>query len=86
MADLRHRLVNALVAKYQAQILEAQANIDVLLETRVGVAEHPGLIETLDIEVAKLAEAEDKLGTVNANLIVPAAPKVVQYTNRLTLM
>tara|TARA_Y100000389_G_scaffold1420_1_gene1436 strand:+ start:609 stop:842 length:234 start_codon:yes stop_codon:yes gene_type:complete len=77
MADLRHRLVNALVAKYQAQILEAQANIDVLLETRVGVAEHPGLIETLDIEVAKLAEAEDKLGTVNANLIVPAAPKVV---------
>lgn len=77
MADLRNRLVQALVAKYQAQILEAQANIDVLLETRVGVAEHPGLIETLDIEVAKLAEAEDKLGTVNANLIVPAAPKVV---------
>lgn len=77
MADLRHRLVSALVAKYQAQILEAQANIDVLLETRVGVAEHPGLIETLDIEVAKLAEAEDKLGTVNANLIVPPAPKVV---------
>lgn len=77
MADLRDRLVSALVAKYQAQILEAQANIDVLLETRVGVAEHPGLIETLDIEVAKLAEAEDKLGTVNANLIVPAAPKVV---------
>ena len=77
MADLRDRLVNALVAKYQAQILEAQANIDVLLETRVGVAEHPGLIETLDIEVTKLAEAEDKLGTVNANLIVPAAPKVV---------
>ena len=77
MADLRNRLVQALAAKYQAQILEAQANIDVLLETRVGVAEHPGLIETLDIEVAKLAEAEDKLGTVNANLIVPAAPKVV---------
>lgn len=77
MADLRDRLVSALVAKYQAQILEAQANIDVLLETRVGVAEHPGLIETLDIEVAKLAEAEDKLGSVNANLIVPAAPKVV---------
>ena len=77
MADLRDRLVSALVAKYQAQILEAQANIDVLLETRVGVAEHPGLIETLDIEVTKLAEAEDKLGTVNANLIVPAAPKVV---------
>ena len=52
-------------------------NIQVLLETRVGVAEHPGLIETLDTEISKLAEAEDKLGTVNANLVVPIPPKVV---------
>jgi uncharacterized protein (DUF342 family) len=78
MANLiSDRLVNALVAKYQAQILEAQANIDVLLETHVGVAEHPGIIETLDHLVTQLADAEDKLNTVNDNLIVPTPPKVV---------
>jgi len=77
MAALRDNLVSALKAKYQAQILESMVNIQVLLETRVGVAEHPGLIETLDTEISKLAEAEDKLGTVNANLVVPIPPKVV---------
>lgn len=77
MADLRDNLVSALKAKYQAQILESMVNIQVLLETRVGVAEHPGLIETIDTEISKLAEAEDKLGTVNANFVLPIPPKVV---------
>ena len=70
-------LVNALVAKYEAQVQEHKANITVLLENRVGVAEHPGTIETLDAEVAKLAEAEDKLGTVRKNFVLPVTPKVV---------
>ena len=69
-------LVNALISKYEAQIAEHSANISVFLENGVGVAEHPGTIETLDAEVAKLAEAEDKLGTVRQfAAVVP--PKVV---------
>ena len=70
-------LVNALVAKYEAQVQEHKANIAVFLGNRVGVAEHPGTIETLDAEVAKLAEAEDKLGTVRKNFVLPVPPKVV---------
>ena len=68
MADLRDNLVSALKAKYQAQILESMVNIQVLLETRVGVAEHPGLIETLDTEISKLAEAEDMLNALKKHL------------------
>jgi len=73
---LREILVNALISKYEAQIAEHTANIAVFLESGVGVAEHPGTVETLDAEVSKLAEAEDKLATVRT-FVVPVPPKVV---------
>ena len=73
---MKELLVNALISKYQAAIAEHTANIAVMLEQSVGVAEHPGTIETLDLEVAKLAEAEDKLSTVK-QFSAPIPPKVV---------
>ena len=73
---IREILVNALITKYEAQIAEHTANIAVFLENGVGVAEHPGTVETLDAEVSKLAEAEDKLQTVRT-FVVPVPPKVV---------
>jgi hypothetical protein len=73
---MKEILVNALIAKYEAQIAEHTANIAIFLENGVGVAEHPGTVETLDTEVAKLAEAEDKLQTVR-QFSAPIPPKVV---------
>jgi len=73
---LKEVLVNALVSKYEAAIAVHSANIMVMLENGVGVAEHPGTIETIDGEVTMLAEAEDKLSTVKRfAAVVP--PKVV---------
>ena len=69
-------LVNALIAKYEGQIAEHSANIAVFLENGVGVAEHPGTVETLDAEVAKLAEAEDKLQSIK-QFALPVPLKVV---------
>jgi len=77
MKEMREPLIEALVAKYQAQIAEYKVNINVMLENGVGVAEHPGVIETLDAELGKLAEAEDKLLNVTNHFVKPAAPKVV---------
>lgn len=77
MKNLREGLLAALVAKYQAEIAEHKINIEVMLETHVGVAEHPGIIETLDAELGKLAEAEDKLMNVNSHFAKPIPPKVV---------
>jgi len=74
---IKDTLVNALIAKYEAQVAEHTVNIAVFLENGVGVAEHPGTVETLDAEVAKLAEAEDKLGSVKRNFVPVAPPKVV---------
>ena len=46
---MKEPIVNALIAKYKAQIAEHKVNIDVLLEKQVGVAEHPGIIETISL-------------------------------------
>lgn len=73
---MKEILVNALITKYEAQIAEHRANIAIFLENGVGVAEHPGTVETLDSEIAKLAEAQDKLGAVR-QFSAPIPPKVV---------
>jgi hypothetical protein len=42
-------------------------NIEVLLGSHVGLAEHGDIIQTLDLEVEKLAGLEDKLSSLKRN-------------------
>lgn len=58
-----NRLLEALVARYNGQILEAKANIDVYRNS-VGIGEHSDIVAEIDKQVAILAEAEDKLESV----------------------
>ena len=75
MKNLRENILAALIARYNASIAEAKVNIEVLLESHVGVAEHPGTVETIDGELAKLAE--DKLANIQKSFAAPIPPKVV---------
>jgi len=59
---MRAVILKALEDKYNADISEAEANLKVYLENPVGVAEHPDVVAEADKLVAKIAEAEDKLG------------------------
>ena len=59
---MRDVILKALEDKYNADISEAEANLKVYLENPVGVAEHPDVVAEADKLVAKIAEAEDKLG------------------------
>ena len=59
---MRSVILKALEDKYNADISEAEANLKVYLENPVGVAEHPDVVIEADKLVAKIAEAEDKLG------------------------
>ena len=60
MMDLK----NALIAYYEGQIAKHEYNISVYAKQPVGIGEHPDIFEAVDSEVAKLAEAHDKLGVV----------------------
>ena len=58
---LRIAIVNALDTRYEAQIAEAQATIKIYMESSVGIGEHPQHIDEVDKQLQKIAEAEEKL-------------------------
>jgi hypothetical protein len=57
-------LLNALTKKLEGEIEVAKANIMVYVKNPAGIGEHPGIIEAIETEVSKIAEANDKLETV----------------------
>ena len=54
-------MIVALRKMYEAEIAHAQANIDVYLNSPVGIGEHPDLVSAVDEQIDKMAHAEDKL-------------------------
>jgi predicted sugar kinase len=69
MSNYRERLVKALVKFYEGGIEAHKMNIEVLLGSHVGLAEHGDIIETLDSEVEKLSALEDKLEALNKHFV-----------------
>ena len=61
MNNYRERLIKALIKFYEGAIEAHVMNIEVLLGSHVGLAEHGDIIETLDAELDKLSSLEDKL-------------------------
>lgn len=64
MADL----LRALEKKYEGDIAVHTANIQVYQKNPTGIGEHPEIVQALDLEVAKLADAQDKLKAVQGVL------------------
>ena len=61
---MRKILIDALRAHYQGEIAKHKANVEVFLENSSGVGEHPDVVETISLEVTKIAEAEDNLNVL----------------------
>ena len=53
-------MINALRARYEADIAEADATVNIYLNNPVGIGEHPQHLEEVDKLMAKIAEAKDK--------------------------
>ena len=58
---MRNALLDALEARYEAQVSEADAIIKIYLENSVGIGEHPQHIDEVDKQLQKIAEADEKL-------------------------
>ena len=54
-------MINALRARYEADIAEADATVNIYLNNPVGIGEHPQHLEEVDKLLVKIAEAKDKL-------------------------
>ena len=58
---IKRAIVDALDARYNAQISEAEATIKIYMENSVGIGEHPQHIDEVDKLIQKIAEAEEKI-------------------------
>jgi hypothetical protein len=58
-------ILEALAAKYEADMQRLQVNINNYFSNSVGVAEHPDIVEEVDKLIEQVATAEEKLKIVN---------------------
>jgi predicted transcriptional regulator len=61
---MKKAILEALEARYNAQISEADATIKIYLENSVGIGEHPQHIEEIDKQIQKIADAQEKLRVI----------------------
>ena len=66
MSDM---LLQALKKKLEGDVAVAKANILIYKEKSVGIGEHPEIVQAIEMEIGKMAEAQDKLDTVNQLLL-----------------
>lgn len=67
-------LLQALAKKLEGDLAVAQANILIYKNKSVGIGEHPELVQAIETEVEKAAEASDKLSMVRKLLKMDVNP------------
>ena len=70
MSSLKYE---ALIKRYEADVAEAKAILEVYFSNAVGVGEHPQIIDEMDKQVEKLADAQGRLEILMA-LVSVAEP------------
>jgi|TARA_A100001011_G_scaffold129177_1_gene136135 hypothetical protein len=65
MEMLRRSILNALRARYEAEIAEADATANIYLDNSVGIGEHPQHLEEVNKQVEKIANAKEKLDVLD---------------------
>ncbi len=58
-------LLQALKKKLEGDVAVAKANIMIYKEKSVGIGEHPEIVQAIEMELSKAAEAQDKLNMCN---------------------
>ena len=66
----------------EGQIAKHTINAQVFMKNPVGVAEHPDTMETIEEELGKIAEFQDKLNALNAIGYSYPEPEEESYTEK----
>ena len=62
---MRRAILDALRARYDAEIAEADATANIYLDNSVGIGEHPQHIEEVNKQIEKIANAKEKLAVLD---------------------
>ena len=63
---MKRALIDALQARYEAEIAEADATINIYLTNSVGIGEHPQFIDEIDKQVQRIADAQEKIAVLRS--------------------
>ena len=63
---MRRALLQALEDRYNAEISNADATIQIYLNNSVGIGEHPQHLEEIDKLMQKIADAQEKLEVIKS--------------------
>ena len=66
---MKEKIVQALIKHAEGHIQKHIANVNILLEKQVGVAEHPDTLETIEKELAIIAEYDDQVEMLKKHFI-----------------
>ena len=58
---MRRAILEALRARYEAEIAEADATANIYLNNSVGIGEHPQHIDEVNKQIEKISNAREKL-------------------------
>lgn len=54
-------IVDSVIKKYEGEIAEANANLQIYISNSVGIGEHSEVIAEIDKQLEKIASAEEKM-------------------------
>ena len=62
---MKRAILDALRAKYEAEIAEADATVNIYLSNSVGIGEHPQHIDEINKLIDKIAQAKEKIDVLD---------------------
>ena len=62
---MRRAILEALRARYEAEIAEADATANIYLDNSVGIGEHPQFIDEVNKQIERIAAAKEKLDVLD---------------------
>ena len=62
---MKENIVTALKASFEASIQKHKLNIDIMLNNPMAIHEHTDFMGAVELELAQIAEYEDKLEVLN---------------------
>tara|TARA_B100001564_G_C20456751_1_gene586054 strand:+ start:196 stop:426 length:231 start_codon:yes stop_codon:yes gene_type:complete len=75
---MRNELLKAFQSHAKGHIDKHVANVEVLLQKTMGIAEHPDIIDTIEKEVRIIADYDDLLSMVDKYFIKDDTKKYVE--------
>ena len=66
---MKTQIVNALVKKYEGEIADAKANLEIYMNNPVGIGEHPDVLDAINSQVLKIASAEENIQVLQKHFV-----------------